>query len=85
MDSRSWLEEQQQNLQFLRLHQARRLHHLEYQRPIPPKQKPATGTGGQQPDRQTLLRKPIQPCRQQRQLLRRTAQRRVQPEVEDVI
>ena len=40
--------------------------------------------GGQQPDRQTLLRKPIQPSCQQRQLLRRTAQRRVQPEVEDV-
>lgn len=85
MDGRAGLKEQQQNRQFLRFHQARRLHGLEHQRPIPPKQKPATGTGGQQPDRQTLLRKPIQPCRQQRQLLRRTAQRRVQPEVEDVI
>ena len=55
MDGRAGGKEQQQNRQLLRLHQARRLHGLEHQRPIPPEQKPATGAGGQQPDRQTLL------------------------------
>jgi hypothetical protein len=45
--------------------------------------KPVIGTGSQQTDKQTLLRKPIQPSLKQWQPLRQTAQCRIQSEMED--